>query len=357
MSIAGLCLLWQCCFGQGSVQWQELVRSYSQKGDWGAAMLVIDQRAITRPDDPEVMAWRARVLLWSGRPDDSEREWLRVLSLAPRDPDNWIGLSAAYLRQSRPEQALPAIDKAVELDPRRADTHFMRGRTLLVLKRTDDGAEEFRKALGIDPYNEEAKRALIALRSPAKNQLLITSNTDLSSFTSPYQQNEAKLSRELNSHIKVGALAGFYRRAGVDSGKFGLSLTSRAPRWGALNFGGTMAHDSGVIPRNETWFEYDRGWRLSADLPVRGLEVIYGQHWYWYATARVLTISETAILCFPRNWTWSAGLSGARSGFAGAGPSWTPSETTKLGFPIYETKLAFLVETSSSLSVLRISLR
>jgi hypothetical protein len=64
------------------------------------------------------------------------------------------------------------------------------------------------------------------------------------------------------------------------------------------------------------------------------LEIVYGQHWYWYTTARILTVRETTLFYLPRSWIWSLTLSGARSSFAGTGVEWRPSGMTRLAFPI-----------------------
>src|SRR5260370_42602398 len=36
----------------------------------------------------------------------------------------------------------------------------------------------------------------------------------------------------------------------------------------------------------------------------------------------------------PHDWTWSVGLTGARSRFSGTGAEWRPSGLTRIGFPI-----------------------
>jgi len=123
-----------------------------------------------------------------------------------------------------------------------------------------------------------------------------------------------------------------YRRGGTEAGKFVASFTGKLPRWGALTLGGAAGHDNNVIPKNEAFFEYDGGWKLSGSKILRGLELDYGQHWYWYTTARILTIHETALFYLPHEWTWSLGLTGVRSHFSST--EWRPSGMTRLGFPI-----------------------
>jgi hypothetical protein len=62
--------------------------------------------------------------------------------------------------------------------------------------------------------------------------------------------------------------------------------------------------------------------------------MIYGQHWYWYTTARILTINETTLFYLPHDWVWSLRLTGARSHFSGTSVEWRPSGVTRLAFPI-----------------------
>jgi hypothetical protein len=67
---------------------------------------------------------------------------------------------------------------------------------------------------------------------------------------------------------------------------------------------------------------------------VRAVETVYGQHWYWYRTSRILTLTGTAIVYLPREWTLSLGATGARSVFSGTSAEWRPSGITRLGFPL-----------------------
>jgi len=67
---------------------------------------------------------------------------------------------------------------------------------------------------------------------------------------------------------------------------------------------------------------------------LRGVEIDYGQHWYWYTTARILTISGTTVLYLPREWSWTLAGTAARSEFSGTDAEWRPSGVTRLEFPI-----------------------
>ena len=82
------------------------------------------------PQDVDVRAWRARVLTWSGHLAEAELEYLQILKVSRNDPDIWMGLASVYLREGRTQEALRALNRAVELDPMRDDLRAARGRAL-----------------------------------------------------------------------------------------------------------------------------------------------------------------------------------------------------------------------------------
>ena len=98
--------------------------------------------------------------------------------------------------------------------------------------------------------------------------------------------------------------------------------------------GGAIGHDNAVIPKSEAFFELDRGWKRGQTNFVRGIEFVYGQHWYWYQSSRILTLSGTTTVYLPREWTVSLGAIGARSAFSGTDAEWRPSGIARLGFPL-----------------------
>jgi tetratricopeptide (TPR) repeat protein len=329
---AGLCSFALCQQTTGA--WQPRVRQYAQARDWNAAMAIVESEGARAPHDVEVMTWRARLLLWSGRLQEAEHEWNSVLLVAPSDPDNWMGLANVYLRQGHPERALLALNSAVNLDCTRSDIRLARAHTLLQLRDASQAQIEYRAVLHLDSSNTEAKAGLQSLRATPKNQLLIGTNTDEFNFADAYQQNEVAILSQWTSHWKTGFTGDFYKRGEALAEKVGTTVTVSSSTLGALTVGGTAAQDNGIIPQNEFLFEYDRGLTISRTRPLRAVELVFGQHWYWYRTARIMTINGTTNLYFPGDWTWSLRLSGSRSKFSEIGAEWSPSGTTKLGFPI-----------------------
>jgi hypothetical protein len=101
-----------------------------------------------------------------------------------------------------------------------------------------------------------------------------------------------------------------------------------------VTLGAAIGHDNAVIPKSEAFFDLDHGWKTGEMQVVRGVEFVYRQHWYWYRASRILTLSGTAILYLPREWTLSLGATGARSAFSGTDAEWRPSGIIRVGFPL-----------------------
>ncbi len=319
---------------QAAPDWQSEIRHFAELHDWAAAMQVIDREADRRPGDIEVREWRARVLVWSGNLTQAEQEWNAVVKIAPEDPDNWMGMAILYRREGRLEDAERAIRRALELDPKRADLLTERGRILRSEGELRDARTEFQRALELDAGSEEARAGLLSVRGDPKNELRIGQDTDQFNFTGANNDEWVSLVTRWTPHWITSEAGSFYQRDGTGAGKFVGSVTRSQPHWGALTVGGAAGHDSGVIPRSEAFFDYDRGWRVSEERMVRGLEFDYGQHWYWYSSARILTFAGTTTVYLPHECTWSLGLIGARSTFTGTSSDWKPSVTSRSNFPL-----------------------
>ena len=94
----------------------------------------------------DIRAWRARVLTWAGRLAEAEHEYDAVLKVEREDPDNWMGLATVYMQQGRMQEALKAADRAVELDPKRADLRATRAQIFGASGDISDARLEFQKS-------------------------------------------------------------------------------------------------------------------------------------------------------------------------------------------------------------------
>lgn len=315
--------------------WQAEVRKDAEARHWDDALRIVDQQVARSPKDMDILAWRARVLAWAGRLPEAQATFETVLKAEPGDPDNWVGLGNVYLREDRLPQALDAMDQAVKLDPRRPDLHAARARVLFAMGQLQEARLAAKNALDLDPANGEARAELNSLRGNPRQQLRFGMDSDLFNFTSANRGQWVSLVSRWTPHWTTNVAGNFYQIAGLNAGKFVGSFTASTPRWGAMTLGGASGHDSGVIPENEAFFEGDHGWKISETGFVRGLEVTYGQHWYWYSSATILTLNQNSIVYLPHDWIWSLGASGIRNQFIGTGLDWKPAGRSKLEFPIH----------------------
>jgi len=332
---AGIYLLCVAASGQQLTStWQEDVRKCAEAKNWSAAMRIVDREIDSEPQNLDVRAWRARVLMWSGKLEEAEREYHELVSVVPNDPDNWLGLGTVYSREVRAKEALQALDRAAELDPKRTDIRIARAAILRTLGFQNEARLEFNRALDLDPTNPEGRAGLISLRGEPKQELRVGANADLFNFADANQDEGLTFISRWTPGWRTSVGVDGYHWRGTDAEKFVGSLTRKLPGGGALTVGGAAAHDNGIIPKDEGFFDYDHGFRLHRTKFVHGLETVYGQHWYWYYSARILTLNESVLFYLSREWMWSFGLIEARSHFSGTGVEWRPSGMTRLGFPI-----------------------
>lgn len=317
-----------------AADWQAQVRKYAEAKDWDSAMRLVEEQIARAPQDMDVRAWRARVLAWAGKLPEAEKEYLEILKVSRTDPDNWMGLASVYLREGKLSEAERAISTAEELDPKRSDIHAARARILRAEGQTKEAESEFQAALRLDPQSTEAREGVISVRPGAQHELRIGQDDDLLSYSDGYHDEWMSVVSQWTSHWTTSVAGDFYQRSGAEAGKFVGSITRRQSSWGALTVGGAVGHDNAVIPKSEAFFDLDHGWKTGETGFVRGVEFSYGQHWYWYQSARILSLTGTTLVYLPENWTFTLATTGSRSAFSGTNAEWRPSGMARLGFPL-----------------------
>jgi tetratricopeptide (TPR) repeat protein len=314
--------------------WQAQVRKYADAKDWDSAMRLVEQQIARAPQDMDVRAWRARVLAWSGKLPEAEKEYLEILKVSRTDPDNWMGLASVYLREGKLSEAQRAISTAEELDPKRSDIHAAHARILRAEGQRKEAQSEFLSALHLDPGSTEARQGLVSVPHGAQHELRIGQDNDLLSYSPGFHDEWMSIVSQWTSHWTTSVAGDFYQRSGAEAGKFVGSITRRQSGWGALTVGGAIGHDNAVIPKSEAFFDLDHGWKTGETGFVRGVEFSYAQHWYWYQSARILSFTGTTLVYLPQNWTFTFGTTGSRSTFSGTNAEWRPSGMARLGFPL-----------------------
>jgi tetratricopeptide (TPR) repeat protein len=245
-----------------------------------------------------------------------------------------MGLASVYSREGKGEDALRALTRAVELDPKRADLRAARARALRAVGQRNEARMEFQKALSLDPASAEASAGLISVRGEPRNELRFGQDNDLFNYTTANHDGWVSLVSRWTPHWSTSFAGSFYERTGIRAGKFTGAITGRLQRWGALTVGGAAGHDNAVIPKSEAFFDAGHGWKVSEASFLRAVEIAYGQHWYWYEASRILTLNGTAIVHVSGDVAFSLGATGVRSTFSGTGKEWRPSGMARLGFPL-----------------------
>ena len=137
-------------------------------------MRVVEQQIACAPQDMDVRAWRARVLAWSGKLPEAEKEYLEILRVSRTDADNWMGLASVYLREGKLSEAQRAVSTAEELAPKRSDIHAARARILRAEGQRKEAQAEFQSALHLDPGSAEAREGLVSVRSGAQHEFRLS---------------------------------------------------------------------------------------------------------------------------------------------------------------------------------------
>jgi tetratricopeptide (TPR) repeat protein len=306
--------------------WQVQVREYCDASDYASAMRVLELEIARAPQDLDLKAWRARVLTWAGRLGEAERNYLEILAIDKRDPDNWAGLATVCLREEKIEDALRAIKIAVEIDPKRADLNALYARILEAAGQRVEARAEFPKT----PLPIKTGRT----GQTHQSELRVGVENDSLSYALANQGQGISITTRWAPLWSTNLGGGFYQRSGIFADKFVGSVTLHAPAFAAITAGGAIADDHAVIPKSEAFFDFDRGLTIPDSRALKGIEFEYGQHWYWYQAARILTLNGAAVLYLPHDWLLTLGATGARSAFSGTGVEWRPSGSTRLGFPL-----------------------
>jgi tetratricopeptide (TPR) repeat protein len=129
-------LVWEPARLQGAAEdWQLRIRQLVQQQDLASALVVAEARLGEHPEDLEARGWRARLLAWTNRWNESEIEYQAVLQSAPHDTDILVGLADLLSWQGRRAEAIAYLNQASVLDAGRNDVHLRRGRLLHALGR------------------------------------------------------------------------------------------------------------------------------------------------------------------------------------------------------------------------------
>ena len=320
---------------QEQTDWQGQVRERVAQKELPAALGIAERRLADAPGDMEARGWRARLLNWLGRREESEKEYRIVLESAPNDTDILQGLADVLMAQQRYDEAMALVERARELLPRSAEVEVRRGRALRAMGRSEEARKAFREALALEPKNDEARAGLESVAEGPRHELRVGADFEKYNYTEHWRTATVSLRSEIASRWTSNFSSTFYHRAGQEATRFSGALTYRLSHRNAVSAGFAAARDQGVIPKGEAFFEYGHGMNFGKRFFVRGMELSYGQRWLWFDAARVVTFTPSAVVYLPRDWLWQVSVTLARSRFPGLPAGWRPAGMTRLTIPLH----------------------
>ncbi len=332
----GLLACGQLMSAQDAVpNWLIQVRADLKSNDLTHALNVTEQRIANNPSDLEAHGWRGRLLAWNNRWPEAETEYRYVLNQKSDDVDMIIGLADLLQWQLRSVEALQLLDRAHALAPDQSDIPARRERVLASLRTASETHTQAGESLAATGTGYDAKNGLAAHPNEPRHELRIGTDVDFFNYTNAASTFDTTLNSRWSRSWSTTFALDEYQRFGESAGKFTGKLTRNLGKTDWLSAGSAVAHDAGIIPRAEAFFEYGHGMRLHNRL-IRGLETSYDQHWFWYRNARILTLGGTGLIYLPRDWTWLLSVSAARSEFSTAASEWQPNSHTRLAFPLWQ---------------------
>ena len=151
-----------------------------RNGDWKSDHALILSTLAVRPDAPYAHNDLGQIEWFQGDHAEAERQWLLALSYKPDTAEALANLGFARLEEKRYDEAIPFLQKAIQLKPLFSTPHIHLARVYAAQGKNAEAEVEFRNAIEINPMNTEAHKALgkfylDAGRLPdAEEQFLIT---------------------------------------------------------------------------------------------------------------------------------------------------------------------------------------
>jgi Flp pilus assembly protein TadD len=102
-------------------------------------------------DNPQEIATLAAAFYAANRLEEARLLFDGLCRLDEKDPRYHNALGAVWLRLRRPDEALNALNRALQLDEASIEAWVNRAETYLVLKHFDEAAADLRHAIELDP--------------------------------------------------------------------------------------------------------------------------------------------------------------------------------------------------------------
>lgn len=236
--------------------WNELGLTLRELGREDEALEALRRAGEPGAGGPVLVFEQADLLLAQERFQDAVTLLEGYLAGHPRSPHAWAKLGQAQRRLGRPDQAVRACDRALELDPELVWAWNVRGLALLALEENAEALAAFQKACTLDPdsvwhwYNQAD--ALAALHRHAEAEAALERALGVQP---DHAESWARLGQALRRQSRFAAALTAYDRALALNPRYawawhgrGQTLYEAGRREEALaSFERAVAEDSSVI--------------------------------------------------------------------------------------------------------------
>lgn len=105
------------------------------------------------PDNPENYILYGKFLIDAEDPEDAILLFQNASAKFPENYRVWLGLGMAYKRNHQHQNALEALQKAVSIDPQKANSYSIIGHVLTSMGKHDEARANFHRAMELNPQD------------------------------------------------------------------------------------------------------------------------------------------------------------------------------------------------------------
>ena len=117
-----------------------------------AMMAALEAKTSANPENAAAWVELGNAYFDSSRPEDAIRAYRKALDLNPDDANTWTDLGVMYRRSGKPREAIKAFDRAAAVNPRHEVSRMNKGIVLLHDLQDIDGAiAAWEELLAINP--------------------------------------------------------------------------------------------------------------------------------------------------------------------------------------------------------------
>ncbi len=138
---------------------EQIARCYSQEGNATKELEHLQFLLDAEPTDQALRLLMAQEALKGGLLDRGRELLKGVDDSAVRDPNVYFNIAALFLNQSKPEDAIGYLSRAVAVDPTYLDGYFQRGLAYVSLGRMAEAKADLKKVVELAPDSPQAQTA------------------------------------------------------------------------------------------------------------------------------------------------------------------------------------------------------